>query len=195
MRNKLRGVTLIELVISITIISVMVLGLYSINIFSRNQVLSSDRRAKLQIDLVNALEHMSKYVHQANGNFNNPAIEVLGSGFRVRVDFNSPQTPLNLADDGWVSYALSGNTLSVSCAGSCGSFVPDPSLNVKIIAGFDNLIMPSNPDKGFYAWVSDQGSFIEIGLVGRYNPASGASLDNPQIEMKTKVICNGSSAN
>ena len=47
--------------------------------------------------------------------------------------------------------------------------------------------------------IDDGGISINIGLVGRYDPSGVYTLEtrliNPQVAMKTKIICNSSSAN
>ena len=197
MLKKIRGLTLIELIMAVVIMSLVIVGIYNIETFSNGQVIDSDRRAKVQNDLAYILEHMSKYVQQANGNVINPTFMYTGTGFKARVDLNNPQTPSNLADDAWVSYSLSGNTLSTSCSGSCGTFVSE-NLSDKIIANFrPNTIMPHAPVDGFYVEIDPAGNFVDVGLVGRYWPAESPAIRkiNPQVEMRAKLICNNSSAN
>lgn len=192
-RFSRKSITLVELLISVTIVSLMVLSFYSIENFSRNQLLNSDRRIIVQNQLSLALEHMSKYVQQASGNQNNPAIVLAGSGFRVRVDFN--QTPGNFTDDAWVSYSLAGNTLSTNCSGNCGPFTPE-NLSAKVVRGFVDGSMPANPTSGFYVSISNQGSLAEVGLLGRFSPTDSiVTPKNPQVAMKTKLICNNCSTN
>ncbi len=201
--KSIKSLTLAELLISIIIIAIMIVGILGFEIFSNAQVIDSDRRIKVQNQLAYCLEHMSKYIQQANGSIVFPAIELLAGsdGFRVQIDFNTPQTPSNLADDAWVSYSLSGNTLSTSCSSvGCGSFVAD-TLSNKIIANFNNSIMPVNPTDGFYVFINSSGNLVDIGLVGRSDPTrpvidpGAPRFVNPQVEAKTKIICNSSSSN
>lgn len=208
--DTVKSLTLIELLVSIIIVSMIVLSFYSLETFSHGQMINSERRAKVQNQLAYALEHMSKYVQQANGDRNNPPIKLypdLGvkTGFQIRYDCNATQTPSDLTNDVWIYYTLSGNTLSAVCSGancgSCSSDRPVPPvfpgevLSNKIIANFDNSIMPANPTKGFYVQVDSLGNLVDVGLVGRYDTSSLPSLSNPQVEMKSKIICNNSSAN
>ena len=207
MPKKIRGLTLIELMIAIVLLGMFVLGFYSIDLFSRYHVISSDKRAKLQNEISYALEHMSKYVQQANGNLSRNAIQYypLGSlpanatGFRVYIDLRNPQTPADLIDDGYIDYTLSLNTLTVACTANGGT-CPFSSENLtdKIIEGVaGDTIMPETPalDKGFYVKVTDQGMAVDIGLVGKHSPLVAASPDNPQVSMKTRLISSCSSAN
>jgi len=180
-----KSVTLVELLISVAVVSVMVLSFYSLDTFSRTQVLTSDRRAKLQNELSLALEHMSKYVQQATGNnlnAGNQAIRAMAGGFQVRVDLNNPQNPFSLADDAWVTYQLAGNTLSTRCApaGRCGSF-SNSNLSLKIIT--------------FTPQIANNGTSVLIHLVGRHIPLEAASLRNPQVEVRTRLVCGNCSIN
>ncbi len=203
-RESIKSITLIELLVSIVILSIMVLIIYGIYTFSHSQVLNADRRTKVQNELTYALEHMSKYVQQANGDTNNPPIKVYPNppetqtGFQVRVDFNNPQTPSSLADDAWISYYLSGNILTAACSGTGCPFVSE-ALSNRVIANFIDGIMPNSPTDGFYVKIDSSGSLVDIGLVGRYKPTEDTSLatrfTNPQVEIKTKIICNNSSTN
>ncbi len=63
-----RGITLIEVLIAISLLSLIALGLTSIELFTRNHVTSSSRRAKLQNEISYALTHISKSLVRAIGN-------------------------------------------------------------------------------------------------------------------------------
>lgn len=195
-----KSFTLIELLVSMVIVTLMVVGFYSFEIYSNTQVLDTNRRVKVQSDLVYIVEHMSRYIQQANGDENNPPIILYPTvgvkrGFQVRYDCNVVQTPSDLTDDVWVYYALVGNNLSVGCSGICSS-VPAEVLSSKIVMGFNNSIMPVNPTDGFYVSVDALGNLVNIGLVGRYDPSRPVSgrYVNPQVTIKTKVICNSASS-
>ncbi|MDD5476612.1 MAG: hypothetical protein PHG87_00150 [Candidatus Omnitrophica bacterium] len=208
--NTVKSITLVELLISIIIVTIMILSFYSLETFTQGQVINSDRRAKVQNQLAYALEHMSKYVQQAQGNLTRPPIEYFPAGnpdgFRVWVDFN--QTPWDLTDDSWVRYQINGNTITASCGGgSCPASFNNENLTTKVLSNFSAGIMPSplpnNPAAGFYVKIDPNSSgspnVVEIGLVGRYNPSQpytlATRLTNPQVQMKTRIICNNSSTN
>ncbi len=82
-----------ELLISIVLLSLIVLGFTSINIFSRYHVISADRRAKLQNEASYILEHMTKNIGRAIGDIANSPIDrnnIAGnSAIRVRIDSNN----------------------------------------------------------------------------------------------------------
>lgn len=181
-----KSLTLIELLLAVCIFAVIVIGLSSIGIFSQYYVISSDRRAKLQNDVSSALEHMNKNVLQGIGNANEPPLEKITNGFRVRRDLNAPPTPADLTDDTWISYTLSGNTLSCD--------LNSETLSTFIISGVVNGQLPSEPTSGFYIDLTDNDTSIEIGLVARFQPANPVSIDNPQIAMKSRSYTRSSAA-
>jgi hypothetical protein len=186
----------------------VILGVFGIATFSQEQVITPNRRARVQNELSYVFEHMSKYVQQSNGNVTRKAIRYLpgltaagATGFRVYIDLRTPQTPSNFADDGWIDYTLTANTLTATCTANGGTcpFAVD-NLTSKIIAGVvGGATMPVAPASGFYVLVDPLGNFVDVGLVGRFDPArpatAGTRFANPQIEMKTKVVCNSSSTN
>ena len=60
MNKKNPGVTLVELVISVALMSLLVLSYFQIDSFSRFQVVSSNRKARLQSDVSLILEQITK---------------------------------------------------------------------------------------------------------------------------------------
>ncbi|MBU0547288.1 MAG: prepilin-type N-terminal cleavage/methylation domain-containing protein [Candidatus Omnitrophica bacterium] len=190
------GLSLIELLVSMILMSLVLLGIFSIDLFSRHHVITSDKRAKVQNEISYAIEYMSKYVQQGIGDYNSPPITIYptsGSqtGFRVRVDLNNPKTARDLTDDTWVNFYLDGNALKTTG-------VITETLTERIVGVFVTDIMPEFPAGGFYVKITDQGAAqgmaVDIGLVGRYDPAAAASLDNPQVAMKTRLVSPSSSA-
>ncbi|MFA6129897.1 MAG: hypothetical protein WC731_02815 [Candidatus Omnitrophota bacterium] len=185
--------SLIELIMAIILMSLVLLGFFSIDLFSRNHVISSDKRVKVQNQISYALDYISKYVQQGVGEFDNPAIRRypaagVQTGFQVRVDLNTPRTPGNLVDDPWITFYLDGNALKVI-------FIATTEvLSEKIISNFSATVMPDYPTAGFYARITDNGMAVDVGLVGRYDPAVAVSSDNPQIAMKTRLVCPSSPA-
>jgi len=206
--KNIKSVTFMELIIAMMVVAIMVLSFYSLETYGHQQLIGVDRRAKVQNSLAYVLDHMSKYVQQGNGDINNPGIVVWPVGnprsFQVRVDFNG--TPADSSDDPWVRYQLrpADGVLTVSCNGGVGcpaGFNED--LSAKVRSGFvNNSILPeplpANPS-GFYVWIVDGGSSINIGLVGLYDTSVPYTLltrlTNPQVALKTKLTCSSCSTN
>lgn len=190
---KRRGINLIELIVAMVLMSLVILGFFSVELFCQYHVLSSDRRARLQNELSYSIEYMSKYVYQSIGSAGNPPITVYPvsgaqTGFRTRVDLNDPKTPGDLSDDTWVNFYLDGYQLKASQGAST------EVLTSRVIANLAVAPMPGYPDSGLYVNITDQGTAVDIGLVGRYDPAVSSSADNPQIAIKTRLVSSSGSA-
>lgn len=201
-----KSITLVELLIAMVVVSIMILSFYSLESYGHKEVINADRRAKIQNNLVYCLEHMSKYVQQANGNLANPPITLYPNpvsprGFQIRFDCKS--TPSDLTDDVQIYYDLSGHSLSVGRIGSvvgCVLDVPEAEvLSNRIMANFNNSSMPINPTDGFYVRIDPSGNFMDVGLVGLYDatkPYTWATRStNPRVEIKTRLFCNNASMN
>lgn len=213
-----KAVTLIELIISVIIVSTVILSFYSIDTFSRNQVIRSERRTKVQNELSYALAHMNRYVQIANGYVSDPSdpndpmrgIQYFPQGnpdgFQVQVDFNG--TPSDFSDDAWVRYRFkNNNTIEASCSGgSCpASFINNENLTSdnRILTGFVKDCILSDPlpgcaggGEGFFVNIADNGSSVDIGLIGRFRADAGEDkIRNPEVAMKAKLICHSCSTN
>ena len=83
MPRKIRGLTLLELIFGIVLMSIIVLGLMNIDYFSHFHVLSANRRTTLQNAVAISLDHMAKEIGRAIGD-----ITVVGgvAQFPVTID-------------------------------------------------------------------------------------------------------------
>lgn len=191
-----KSVSLLELLVAIVLLSVLVLGLTSIDFFSRNHVISSDMRSRLQNEIYLALEHINRSAIRATGD--NTSFGILDPTFvgpspyhetftQIRIDLNSPPTPTSYADDTWVGYALDlrgghdGELFycqDLAATNYCGS-------------GFEanRVIIASHiPLDGFrVAQVFGPDGVTPIGLTvilnARHDVGIPASLENPEMTM------------
>jgi len=111
-----KSLTLIELLISVCIFSLIVVGFSNIDTFSRYHVLSSDRRIKLQNDAAYVLEHMAKNISKAIGDANNRAVVIEDSNHRVKIyvdlasnGYSSGDGQRGTEGDRWIAYQYSGS--------------------------------------------------------------------------------------
>ena len=183
--NRRTGITLLELIIAISLLGVLALAFTSIQSFSQYHAIGSDRRAKVQNELSFVLEHIAKNIQRASGDYNNPPIQTVANGFRVRVDVNTTPTPSTYADDTWYNYVLSGNTLS--CNGEV--------LTTRLVSGTNSNYPTSAPaGRGFNFGLPDGGmTCLALMLRGRYFPANAVNIDNPETMMGSR-FCTASSA-
>lgn len=183
--SRIKSVTLIELLTAIILVSIVVIGIVSIELFSRYQVLSSDRRVKLQNEVSLALEHMTKHISLAIGNtVSNPAMRVYADnkGIRVRVDSN--QNGMADAADTWIAYRHE----------DIGSPATDSEIRYYDNAG--DTEAPAGPYQSIARKIviSSNGlefvvtnRVIEAKVVCRFNPAQSVSVENPEVTMRTKI--------
>ncbi len=92
---KHKSLTLIELLIAVILLSVIVLAFSNIQIFGHFQVLTGDRRAKVQNEAARVLAHMSKEISRAIGNE-----PLYGAGSVVKVVNNPNDRELNVYVEG-----------------------------------------------------------------------------------------------
>lgn len=62
MFKRISGLTLIELLISIVLLSIIVMGFSNIDLFIQNNVISATRRSQLQNEVSFVLNHMEKHI-------------------------------------------------------------------------------------------------------------------------------------
>lgn len=126
LKNRLRAVTLLELLIAIILLAMVGLAVANIDIFSRNQVLSTDRYAKVQNEVSNVVEHMTKSLLMAIGNdtlngadkivLTTPITGLGQKALRVYIDANNngrrdePKADPLANEDHWVAYTLYDDT-------------------------------------------------------------------------------------
>jgi len=90
---RIRAVTLLELLIAVILFSLVALGFYSVDLFSRNQILSAEHKAQVQNEVSITLDNITKNVARAIGDINNPAIVITAisghNALLVWVDYNN----------------------------------------------------------------------------------------------------------
>lgn len=103
-----KAITLIELIVSIILLGMVVIGFFSIDLFSRQQLISTDRNARLQNEAVYVLSHINKQLTMAIGDINTfPLIFTNTSGMTSFIQATIDATPdglRNFANDANVSY-------------------------------------------------------------------------------------------
>ncbi|MCX7927543.1 MAG: prepilin-type N-terminal cleavage/methylation domain-containing protein [Candidatus Omnitrophica bacterium] len=188
-RNKIKSVTLIELIIALTIFTMVILGFLSIDVFSRYQLLSSDRRAKLQNEAAFILDHMTKTLST-----------VIGSVV---------EEPVNLTQ-------VSGTTQQVIGFIDNGSGIRSTNANVSYCynttscqAGTYILSFQRPAGTGAVETLSTHVNFFSANLVNRNQlnvnislcwdpdnqPHPCGTMDNPAISMNTTIRFPGVSIN
>jgi hypothetical protein len=204
-----KSVSLLELLIAITLLSVIVLSLTSIDIFTRNHVISSDRRARLQNQMYYVIEHISREISKAIGNeyvygTNTVVDQQVPAGsdeharVRVYVDGNGdgirqePQNNPAANEDHWIAYyfydngAPSNRNTIRYCSrcrnrnNPCGG-----GGGGNCITGWVTL---SSNIKYFIPTVPATGNYLDVEIIGCHDPT--VSDTNPDISKRCGSIDN-----
>ena len=190
------SVTLLELLISIVLIGLVILGLSNIESFCRNQLLSSDRRLKVQNEASFVLEHMAKRIMTA---VNKPGFDVIifptTQSFRVSVDANRNGVLDELGsgnEDNWIAYSNDTNIGELRYCANMSFNNPINALGACDNGSWETLsrhvTSAMNSANIIY---SNSNNYVEINITacadpGSANPCGG--MRNPSVNMKSSVI-------
>ena len=179
-----KSVTLVELIVAIVLLSVMILGINSINVFSHFQLANADRRVKVQNDVSRCLEHISKYLSKTIGNeaslgadsaiYTNPGSTILAG----LIDTNGNGVSEATAGlDKWASHTFDSNAHTLTYCNQC-SGATGPSCS-GVCAGTSEVL--ANDITAFSAAKNfSQGNYVVISLTGCWQPGSSIACGNPE---------------
>ena len=191
MINKKYATSLTELLVAIALIGLLVLGISSLDTYSRFHLLDSDRRVQIQNDVSYVLEHMAKNITGtanrggAIGDVNqqtiNTAVPIQGDPtIRIWVDNNPNGIREGPPEDDEIAYRYTGYQIwyYAICRGpNCnwaGSATPE--VIAYKITGFQRN------------WTDN---YISANITVCWDPAethhSCGTIDNPQVNMITRI--------
>ena len=172
-----RAVTLLELLVAVILFSTIAVGFYSIDIFSRNQVLSAQRQIQVQNEVSIALEHITKNVILAIGCTALPGraqypvdFSPIGgeTGFSVYID-GDRNGIWGTAGDYWIAYRYHAATYELWYY---PNYSLDPS-SYEIVASKISAATFGTTD-----------NYIVATITACWNPAGACgTLQNPQVVM------------
>jgi hypothetical protein len=161
------------------------LGFLSIDLFSRNSVLTAERQAKTQNSVAFALAHMTKSIGNAIGDKNYspitfPTTTAEGDpAILIRVDTNNNGLR-DLPNDKEIAYSYNASTYSLRYY---GNYTDDAAsyevLSDKIVSNLD----VTNITVSDFTSCTDCTNYIGVKLVGRWNPNINASQQNPEVTL------------
>lgn len=196
-----RSITLIELLIAVSLLSVIVLAFMSIDVFSRYHVSGSDIRIRLQNEVSLILDHMAKNIGRSIGNEQiNGADSVVtvtpnvsirayidGSGDGERQD---PIAGPGTGDDRFIMYRFDDSGPNANLVRYCPR-CQNISCNfnqcldaVDVLGSHIITFEPSKPSSPLAV------NYVDVNVRACWNPASLAdcgSPDNPDVIMRTRV--------
>jgi len=174
-----RGITLIELLISLVLMTMIVLSFASFDLYGRYHVLTADRRARVQNDVAFVLEHMTKEISKAEGDVNHQPILIPSpppGGRMEQIQFNSKDCGCVMSYDFYgtpagypFGYLVEFCEWGVPAAGK--------TISKKITNVSPNYNVTNN--------------YLDIELTGCYDPDGTPNTcgtpDNPSVTMRTRI--------
>jgi len=185
--NFRKSVTLIELLIAITLLSVIILAINNVSVFSRYHFVSTDRRAKIQNDASRCLEHITKYASQAIGNEavfgTNTAIYTGTNVLTFFMDANANGLRES-SQDYWVGYRLNSSTYQLEYCNRCSNLTCSACAGTTEYLANDITAFSSTKD-------FSQGNYVNANITACWDPAQSHALcntpDNPSVTMNTTI--------
>ena len=190
-----KGVTLIELILSIVFLGVIILAAVSFDYTSFYLFDSSRKKAAIVNERSLCLEHIAKYASRATGDINNSGIVVDAANkwAKIRIDKNNPHTPSDYSDDKWVRYEYKNKGGNVYELDFCSDWDngPPSGCNVTEDAITSKIVTDgTNPTPGFY-----KGTYVNEVVCSpftlRYKPGNSNPMDvrkNPEVYMYDNVL-------
>lgn len=201
--NNKRGLSVFELLISLSIFSIMIIGFSSIDTFSHYHVISADRRAKLQNEVSYLLEHMAKNM---TGTYNPYIIPYVARGGAIG-DINQAPVSLSIiggdnamiiwidansngkrdASDKQIAYRYSSSNYQIWYY----SDYTDSSASYEVIANKIRPNFSSGTSQPTYRTYSSSNNYVEVQIGACWDPdstpSSCGSRDNPALSMKNRI--------
>lgn len=179
-----RSITLVELLVAVVLVGLLVLGISSIDVFSRFHLITSDRRMQLQNQASLCIERIAKDVVRGIGTASVPAVLTCAANeLQVRYDSNE-NGQIDVGVDKVGRFYRNGNNLEYDSDYHPG----DPYeriLTQKVV----NHVLTTPID--IFTW--EDNVIIRIELVLRHDPANNRSIENPQLRLFSRVFCRSES--
>jgi hypothetical protein len=192
-----KSITLMELLIALVLMGLVILGINSITIFSRYQLISLDRRIKVQNDLSFCLDHIAKRGLSTIGNekvFGEKTAVVIETDTSLALYIDAPRSSLGIRDvnDYWIKYTFDKSSNRLLYCSNCGA--SSACLNCReegkeeVLSG---IITSFKPGKNF-----SEGNYVYVKISGRWDPSKEKdSVDNPEVIMRSTIYLPSVSTN
>ncbi|MBL7131771.1 MAG: prepilin-type N-terminal cleavage/methylation domain-containing protein [Candidatus Omnitrophica bacterium] len=179
--NNKSGLTLMELIVAVILLSFVFLAIGGIDIGSRKLLRSIDKETMTLMDVSPAMQHMEKWVSLVTGDKNDLGVNLVSATeIKFKVDYSPADgslnnTPEDYSDDVERSYYLNGNSLiydpNTASAGdeeTLATKVTSINFEAPFVQGLD----------GFY---------VKIELEALYDPTESQGIDNPIVKLGTNI--------
>jgi hypothetical protein len=193
-RIRDRALTLMELLISLVLLCLIVLGIANIDIFCKYVFVGSDRKSKIINEASYVVEHMSKFIGQAVGDANNPPVKTdsppayCTQAVRVQIDnISKVSNGIWDSDDNYRLYCFNNTSHSMRFYSNYTIATPGPFEELS----HNVLVFNATPIR----------NTIEVNLTGCWNATittglrACGSVDNPSVAFQTRIFMSSVSIN
>ncbi|MCF7874249.1 MAG: prepilin-type N-terminal cleavage/methylation domain-containing protein [Candidatus Omnitrophica bacterium] len=120
-----KTLTLIELLISMVLFGIVILGVFGLYNTTSKFFTSSKTKSMVLNDLTYVLDHLDKNVYLSTGWLGDPAISVVSPSagfFRIYLNQDTSDTPIDFSDDTTVRYNFNSSTNRIRFRDLSGSW-------------------------------------------------------------------------
>ena len=169
--------------------SLVTLGFTGIDVFTRQSVISADRRAKVQNSIAYALAHMTKNIAKAINDPANPTYSnspvtrtAIGSDTAIEIRIDSDKDGRFGAADKQIAYSYNSATYRLIYYPDYSVLGTNDTLSDKIVSDLSST----------YVTYDNSTHYIQVNMTGRWNPSNTTvSPENPQLKMSADIAMPG----
>ena len=183
MKTRRNAVSLIELMVGLVLVTLVILGLSNIELFSRNIFFHTDKKIKVQNDVAYVLQHMGKFIARGIADPANDAINVApvspyNANEMVRDWTDSePDGVLNTTTDTQVAYIFDPAANEVLFF---SDYIGEPAHSERLSANVLHFNVSYNAARK---------NVLAVAISGCANiTGCGSSRDNPQVNLSTVIF-------
>ena len=176
-----QAMTLTELLVSTALISIVMVGVVSVDYAIRNSQQKISKSALTAMRTSATMLDIMKNAALATGDITNPGVLQVAQGVCIRQDVSDPNV---YTDDTWVCYTSnpSANDVRKCNRTSSGPCPMNSTLLGTIISGGLSITLVQNNSP------TAQSSYVDISITNRYDPALASDpLNNPEIKLTSWV--------
>lgn len=183
-----KAMTLLELVMSIALVTLLMAGIGSVAVFARYQATTSSRLTQLQNEGTLILEHMAKNVSGAIGCWDAGGSSVPDNIKAYRNIGPNPNRDIFLIDGGDGKVSGDDHYICYKHAAFTWSFCPDSNFDCSACNSGAFLTLSNHVTQLVAAIRDDEPATLDILLALRWDTASATSPSNPSVSVQTALF-------
>jgi type II secretory pathway pseudopilin PulG len=189
-----RATTLVEVLVAVVLFSMIMFGVYNMQLFSDNQVVLASRKSVLQRECAYVLEHMSKQMLHAVSGASFPVdFDPAGNKIRIWIDSNGDGRLQTNTDpsgvvDSLIYYRHDAAGNITFCANATTALFPATS-SCNVAEELLGTHMLSDINTTNFAF-TNANNYVEVNMTACWKPGTPGncgSLKNPKSEFRNRI--------